>query len=76
MSRKSEKDCDILTEARAHGSRPMWMGEEALGGLLSYWDTRKFKEKSSKKNNRCSTRGGALYLSGLQSHLDIIKFFL
>jgi len=48
------------------------MGEEAWGGLLSYWDTQKFKEKSShNKINRSSGRGGALHSSGHKSHLDI-----
>jgi len=48
------------------------MGEEAWGGLLSYWDTQKFKAKSSQnKINRSSGQGGALHSSGLKSHLDI-----
>jgi len=63
---------DILTKARARGSRPTWMGEEAWFGLLRYWDTQKFKEQSSQnKINRNTGRGGALHSSGCKSHLDI-----
>jgi len=48
------------------------MGEEAWSGLLSYWDTQKFKGKSSQnKINQSSGRGGALHSSGRKSHLDI-----
>jgi len=32
---------NILTKARAQGSQPTWMGEEAWARLLSYWDTQK-----------------------------------
>jgi len=37
MSQKSEQDfLNILTKARARGSQPTWMGEEAWAGLLRY----------------------------------------
>ena len=63
---------NILRKERARGSRPTWMGKEAWSGLLSYWDSQKFKEKSSQnKINWSSGRGGALYSSGRKSHLDI-----
>jgi len=48
------------------------MTEEAWGGVLSYWDTQKFKEKlSQNKINRSSGRGGALHSFGRKSHLEI-----
>ena len=37
----------MLTKTRAKGSRPTWIGEQAWGELLNYWDTQKFKEESS-----------------------------
>jgi len=33
------------------GSRPTWMDKEAWCELLSYWDTQKFKEKSSQNKS-------------------------
>jgi len=62
----------MLSKARVKGSRPTWIGEEAWGELLNYWDSQKFKDKSSQnKINRSSVRGGALHSSGRKSHLDI-----
>jgi len=48
------------------------MGEEAWAGMLSYWDTQKFKEQSSQnKINWNMGRSGALHPFGRKSHLDI-----
>ena len=71
-SKVRKKLSDFLTKARTRDSRPTWMGEEEWGGLLSYWDTQKFKEKSSQnKINLSSGRGGAMHSSRRKSHLDI-----
>jgi len=59
-----------LTKARARGSRPTWIGEEAWAELLRYWDAQKFKEQQN-KINRNTGRGGALHSIGRKSHLDI-----
>jgi len=62
----------MLTKARAKDSRPTWIREQAWGELLNYWDTEKFKEKSSQnKINRSSVWGGALHSTGRKSHLHI-----
>ncbi|XP_068495492.1 uncharacterized protein [Phaseolus vulgaris] len=71
-SKVRKRLCDMLSKARVKGSRPTWIGEEAWGELLNYWDSQKFKDKSSQnKINRSSVRGGALHSSGRKSHLDI-----
>nr|KYP47734.1 hypothetical protein KK1_030616 [Cajanus cajan] len=63
---------DMLTKARCKGVRPHWIGEQAWDDLLKYWDSNKFKEKSTRnKNNRASTRGGALHTTGRKSHLEV-----
>ncbi|XP_027904285.1 uncharacterized protein LOC114164025 isoform X2 [Vigna unguiculata] len=63
---------DMLTKARVRGNKPSWIGEQAWSALLNYWDSEKFKERSSRnKINRSSARGGALHSTGRKSHLDI-----
>jgi len=51
----------------------MWIGEEAWGGLLSYWDTQKFKEKSS-QNKLISLRLGVEHCTCLRiNHTWIVQ---
>jgi len=48
------------------------MSEEAWGGLLSYWDSQKFKEKSYQNQiNRSLAWDGALHSFDRKSHLGI-----
>ena len=71
-SKVKKQLCDMLTKARIKGTRPIWIGEQTWGELLNYWDSQKFKEKSSQnKINQSSARGGALHSTGCRSHLDI-----
>jgi len=53
-------------------TRPSWIGENTWTGLLNYWDSKKFKEKSiQNKLNRSSTRGGTVGSTSCKSHIDI-----
>ncbi|TKY53163.1 transposase, Ptta/En/Spm, plant [Spatholobus suberectus] len=62
---------DMLTKAKDKGTRPHWIGEDAWVGLLNYWESKEFKDKSiQKKNNQASSRG-ALHTIGCKSHLDV-----
>jgi len=62
----------MLGKAQVKGIRPTWIGEQTWIGLLTYWDSKKFKQKSiQNKLNRSSTRGGALHSTGRKSHVDI-----
>ncbi len=62
----------MLTKARRKVVRPIWIGQQAWVELLNYWDSQKFKDKSTQnKANRSSARGGALHSTGRKSHSDI-----
>jgi len=63
---------DLLSKVRVKKDKPSWMGEDAWDGLLTYWDSDKFKEISSQnKLNWSSCRGGSLHSTSHKSHLDI-----
>jgi len=62
----------MLTNVRAKVVRCTWIGEQTWFELLNYWDTQKFKEKSTKnKMNRTSARSEALHSPNQNSHSDI-----
>jgi len=63
---------DLLSKARVKKLKPSWIGDEACDELLTYWNSNKFKERSSQnKLNRSSSRGWQLHLIGRKTHLDI-----
>ncbi|XP_068501886.1 uncharacterized protein [Phaseolus vulgaris] len=71
-SKVKKRLCDMLTKARRKAVRPIWIGQQAWVELLNYWDSQKFKDKSTQnKANRSSARGGALHSTGRKSHSDI-----
>ncbi|XP_058754574.1 uncharacterized protein LOC131627737 [Vicia villosa] len=62
----------MLTKVRDKEERPRWMGEDAYKGLLKHWESDGFKKMySQNKNNRSSSKGGAVHSTGRKAHHDI-----
>lgn len=63
---------DMLNKLRRKGTKPHWIGEAAWSGLLTYWESKEFKDSSARNKANCaSAQGGAVHTTGCTSHHEM-----